>query len=348
MIEPVGGAGSHPGSEDPVLECEAPEHLRLEVDAELPQVHVPVVEPCVGGRPVEHAVGLAVVAVECHVELDVGADVGPGIAEAGVEAGEDLGHIEDLSRERGAVAVALDTRVRVDPDEELVGRHVFELLGTTLGRRHQEPQDPTEERRDVALGEAELADLVEHAVELGNRSRRLAGKHERGQAIECGHRLRDHPLHVVVHRARGHLRGRDVMALVVDGNALKHVPEVEVVRGEEAEAVFADRTRRRIGRAFRPVRPREGTEGRVLGRGHAADPNDEPVGLAQAAWIQRRLVDPHPEPSLRELVRGGQPGDSSAEHRNGRRMLTTGRCRDESVAGVARGLRCGHHATLSF
>ena len=132
VIEPVLGAGSHPRGQYPALEREAPEQHRLEVHAELLEMDVPVVEPCFGGRPVQHAVGLAVVAVESHVELDVRADVGSRVAEAGVEAGEDLGHIADLSFERRAVVIALDTGIRVETDEELVGRHVLELLRTTL------------------------------------------------------------------------------------------------------------------------------------------------------------------------------------------------------------------------
>ena len=61
------------------------------------------------------------------------------------------------------------------------------------------------------------------------------------------------------------------------------------------------------------------------------------VVLVRRPPVQRRLADRHLEPPLRELVRGGEPGDPRPEHRNPRRLVVTGRCRDESIVGVAPG-----------
>ena len=94
----VGERDLHPGSEVWRLlrvvggGLEAVGSTVDEADPEREQMAIPMVEPRLGGRAVEHPVGLVVAPIHLELKLKVGGEVRAGIPPARVEGGQHAGH----------------------------------------------------------------------------------------------------------------------------------------------------------------------------------------------------------------------------------------------------------------
>ncbi len=211
-----------------------------EPDTECDEMSVPVIEPGFGGGPVQYPVRFVVATVHVQVQLEVGDDIRARIPPVRVESDEDPGHLAQEGIEARRVGV-LGIAVVVTRDEEIVGRHVLEFAGAAQRTGDEKPQQSALEVGDVLCGQAQLRQLTQNAEKLAETAWELAGEYERRFV---GHRrsLGYHPPDVVHDGARSRhpgCRSASSFGALVDRNPLEEVPDVEVVRGEEAEAVLS-------------------------------------------------------------------------------------------------------------
>ena len=289
-----------------------------------------MVEPRLGGGTVEHPVGLVVAAIHVQVELKIGGDVGARVSPARVERSQDPWHFAQQRVEVRRVGELRGPGLAVASDEEVVGGHLLKFPCAAQWTGDEVPKQPALEGPDIASGETQLRELANDAEELSGAAWELAWEDEGGLAIHRG-ALGDHPPDVVHDGACGRypagLAARRRYVLI-DRNALEQVPDMQVVRREEAEAVF---TRKRSPGKLRIAPPaREGTQlgrasvvrahGRVLGRGEAAELDRrvgarrhaaQPVAFVFAGFEHRDVETP-----LGQFVRCRQARDTGSQHRD--------------------------------
>ena len=98
------------------------------------EMAIPMVEPRLGGRTVEHPVGLVVAAIHLQLKLKIGGEVRAGIPPARVERGQHAGHFEqEACRSAGEYENRGILRRVVESDEEVVGRQVLQFTSHGAG-----------------------------------------------------------------------------------------------------------------------------------------------------------------------------------------------------------------------